>query len=327
MALPKSKTGSGLALGAFEITMGEHPATGDLGLLQLFLTSGFALGALLATLLHWGHIRFPGGLYWISGLYLLFGGTALDLVPEDPWGLVDASANGSQVSGAVMFFLAIVTYRSEGRAPTWFFAVFAVVLVAFLTTAQAPYLHQSLVFALLLGLMSLINGIALIWPGRRRRGGLPTLVALPFFILGLACFVRIGLLLPYLWNGETFDPTGLNVFYVGSAAALSMSYLFGYFALCHLHSVDSKVPGSPGGATPPASPSSVSEIRASLARYEISPREQEVALLVIEGLTSAAIGERLFISTGTVKNHLKSLYKKTSSANRADFVRRTLKGE
>jgi len=65
----------------------------------------------------------------------------------------------------------------------------------------------------------------------------------------------------------------------------------------------------------------------SQQRFGLSAREWDVARLVIDGLPSKDIGERLFISPGTVKNHLKSVFRKTDSANRADLVRNLLVSE
>ena len=48
----------------------------------------------------------------------------------------------------------------------------------------------------------------------------------------------------------------------------------------------------------------------------LSPREREVLELVSAGLTNAAIGERLWISPGTVKKHLENIYAKLGVAGR-----------
>jgi DNA-binding CsgD family transcriptional regulator len=48
----------------------------------------------------------------------------------------------------------------------------------------------------------------------------------------------------------------------------------------------------------------------------LSTREREVLELVAAGLTNAAIGERLWISPGTVKKHLENIYAKLGVAGR-----------
>ena len=52
----------------------------------------------------------------------------------------------------------------------------------------------------------------------------------------------------------------------------------------------------------------------------LTPTELEVARLAAEGLTNPAIGERLFVSRGTVKTHLEHVYAKLSVHNRAELA-------
>ncbi len=52
----------------------------------------------------------------------------------------------------------------------------------------------------------------------------------------------------------------------------------------------------------------------------ISKREREIVLLVLSGRTSKEIEEKLFISYGTVKNHIYNIYKKLKIKNRAELV-------
>jgi DNA-binding CsgD family transcriptional regulator len=47
-----------------------------------------------------------------------------------------------------------------------------------------------------------------------------------------------------------------------------------------------------------------------LAGFGLSPREREVCIALLEGLTAKETGERLFISEGTVKIHMKKAYRK-----------------
>ena len=50
----------------------------------------------------------------------------------------------------------------------------------------------------------------------------------------------------------------------------------------------------------------------------LSPREVEVLGLVARGLSNRQIGEELFISAHTAANHLRSILRKTSCANRTE---------
>jgi len=52
----------------------------------------------------------------------------------------------------------------------------------------------------------------------------------------------------------------------------------------------------------------------------ISAREEEVLQLVADGLGTAEIAERLFISQKTVKNHLASIYEKLDARDRTQAV-------
>jgi DNA-binding NarL/FixJ family response regulator len=49
---------------------------------------------------------------------------------------------------------------------------------------------------------------------------------------------------------------------------------------------------------------------------ELSDREKEIALLVVEGMSNNTIGEKLFISERTVKAHLGSIFRKTGTKSR-----------
>ena len=49
---------------------------------------------------------------------------------------------------------------------------------------------------------------------------------------------------------------------------------------------------------------------------ELSEREQEVALMVTEGMSNQQIADKIFVSLRTVKAHLSSIYSKTGLRNR-----------
>ena len=52
----------------------------------------------------------------------------------------------------------------------------------------------------------------------------------------------------------------------------------------------------------------------------ISGRELEVLRLMAEGLSNQAIGEKLTLSTGTVKTHVHNVITKLGAANRTEAV-------
>jgi DNA-binding CsgD family transcriptional regulator len=55
-------------------------------------------------------------------------------------------------------------------------------------------------------------------------------------------------------------------------------------------------------------------------RFGLSPRESDVARLLVAGKTNREIGEALFISTRTVESHVYSAYQKSGCRNKAEFV-------
>jgi two-component system response regulator DesR len=58
------------------------------------------------------------------------------------------------------------------------------------------------------------------------------------------------------------------------------------------------------------------------ARNPLTEREREILRLASEGLTSRTIGRRLFLTDGTVRNHLSSALRKTGARNRQEAIRR-----
>ena len=55
---------------------------------------------------------------------------------------------------------------------------------------------------------------------------------------------------------------------------------------------------------------------------DLTPREKEILQLVAQGCSNREIGERLYISEGTVKNHLSHVYAKVSARSRTEALRR-----
>jgi DNA-binding NarL/FixJ family response regulator len=60
--------------------------------------------------------------------------------------------------------------------------------------------------------------------------------------------------------------------------------------------------------------------RASEHRVLLTPREQDVLLLLAEGHAVAAIAKRLYISPSTTKSHIARLYEKLEAGNRAQAM-------
>ncbi|HIK46108.1 MAG TPA: response regulator transcription factor [Leptolyngbyaceae cyanobacterium M65_K2018_010] len=54
---------------------------------------------------------------------------------------------------------------------------------------------------------------------------------------------------------------------------------------------------------------------------ELTPREQDVLILLSDGLSNAQIGDRLFLSPRTVEKYVSSLLRKTETNNRSELLR------
>jgi two-component system response regulator DesR len=57
-------------------------------------------------------------------------------------------------------------------------------------------------------------------------------------------------------------------------------------------------------------------------RNPLTAREVDVLRLAADGLSSKAIGQRLFLTDGTVRNHMSAILRKTGARNRVDAIRR-----
>jgi len=57
--------------------------------------------------------------------------------------------------------------------------------------------------------------------------------------------------------------------------------------------------------------------------FGYSERERDILPLILEGLSNEEIGERLFISPHTVKNHVTSIFRKAGVLNRFELLKRT----
>lgn len=53
---------------------------------------------------------------------------------------------------------------------------------------------------------------------------------------------------------------------------------------------------------------------------ELTDREREIAVLLVEGLTNRQIADKLYISEGTVKNYISAIYDKTGIHDRVKLV-------
>ena len=77
------------------------------------------------------------------------------------------------------------------------------------------------------------------------------------------------------------------------------------------------VPADAKGAVVPVDPGEASIPEA----WDLSEREKEVLRLLVAGHDNPTIGEKLFISRNTVKNHAYNIYRKSGARNRVDLIR------
>ena len=81
-----------------------------------------------------------------------------------------------------------------------------------------------------------------------------------------------------------------------------------------------------GGALPPgdavayAGRARGERRRPSFGWESLTPTEQRVVALVVEGLTNPQIGDRLFMARGTVKTHLGHIFAKLDVTTRAELA-------
>lgn len=68
-------------------------------------------------------------------------------------------------------------------------------------------------------------------------------------------------------------------------------------------------------------PSRESVDTAFISALDLTQREQQVLLLLTEGLSNAQIGEQLHLSPRTVEKYVSKLLQKTETSNRAEIVR------
>jgi DNA-binding CsgD family transcriptional regulator len=68
-------------------------------------------------------------------------------------------------------------------------------------------------------------------------------------------------------------------------------------------------------------PAHASEIAPIIVQaYELSVREQEITRLIAQGLGTAAIAARLYLSTHTVRDHVKAIFEKVGVSSRGELV-------
>ena len=57
-----------------------------------------------------------------------------------------------------------------------------------------------------------------------------------------------------------------------------------------------------------------------MQRHGISKRESEIITMILQGYSNRKVGETLFISSLTVKNHIYHIYQKTGVENKIQLL-------
>jgi len=65
-------------------------------------------------------------------------------------------------------------------------------------------------------------------------------------------------------------------------------------------------------------------VRSALARYPLTPREAEVAALVLRGLSNRRIADNLVLTEYTVEDHLKRIFAKVGVSSRSSLASKIL---
>src|SRR5262249_61844394 len=72
------------------------------------------------------------------------------------------------------------------------------------------------------------------------------------------------------------------------------------------------------GIVEPPRPAGIYELL--MPAYELTPREQDVPRLILQGAATGQIADELVISVHTVRQHLKSIFGKAGVRSRRDLV-------
>ncbi len=89
-------------------------------------------------------------------------------------------------------------------------------------------------------------------------------------------------------------------------------------------SADAADAEAPAASPAPAAANRLRLNLAGMASTPLSPRELEVAHLVVQGMTVGEVAKELIVSENTVKTHLANVYRKTGTRGRADLSARVL---
>ena len=142
--------------------------------------------------------------------------------------------------------------------------------------------------------------------------------------LALRITMLVGICLPALidslWFHHAFFPTSAPVFpLVYSGISIMFTLYLLTQVLGHTQANDVSPEALFSENISDISPAQKSN-EVLFQQYKISPREQDVVDLVLEGRSNQDIGDALYISLSTVKTHLRNIYQKAEVKSRYELI-------
>jgi DNA-binding CsgD family transcriptional regulator len=137
------------------------------------------------------------------------------------------------------------------------------------------------------------------------------------FLIGLLVFATVGYLETALHLPNALRETSARLSNEGGFLVSSIPYaLYGAFLIAYFLQHPSP---------PPLNMEALPE--SFLTKYNITDREHEIILKVVQGKSNADIAGELFISLATVKTHLHNIYRKIDVDSRYDLLARVRAGQ
>ena len=106
----------------------------------------------------------------------------------------------------------------------------------------------------------------------------------------------------------------------GGAARARIHSQAGRWLVCHascLRNAD----GTPGDTALVIEPAKASEVAPIIVQaYELTAREEEITQLIAQGVGTAAIAARLYLSPHTVRDYVKDIFEKIAVSSRGELV-------
>jgi DNA-binding CsgD family transcriptional regulator len=281
----------------------------------------FSLGIAALILSLMAHARYRGitfrGLALLLAAMLLilvmdilkvYGRTAgADLGPIQPYLFAVISALSFGLLAYMVPFLCSRIIGHRVTLPLQAAYAFVGVVMAVLGALREMVPGRTTLAASTLGLIGIqAYGVCLVLPRLKRILNLPLRSLIRdfawLFIVGIAA-TCVELALRFQPGMPPFfqDVSVVEILYCFVAGAMLLTHAFG-----HLFMIERN--------------STVMLPEPFIKRFGISPRERQIVAMMIQGYSNRRIGEELFISSITVKNHIYHIYQKTGAENKVQLI-------